>query len=93
MVVKAVDRDEGKNGYIEYILDGETSVPFTLGPVDGLLRVSGKLDREMKTSYMLNVLISSISGIYLIANLKDETSTKAWKYLLDGRVFSDFIYV
>ncbi|TMW50753.1 hypothetical protein DOY81_004167, partial [Sarcophaga bullata] len=55
MVVKAVDRDEGKNGYIEYILDGETSVPFTLGPVDGLLRVSGKLDREMKTSYMLNV--------------------------------------
>lgn len=55
MVVKAVDRDEGKNGYIEYILDGEPSVPFTLGPVDGLLRVSGKLDREMKTSYMLNV--------------------------------------
>ncbi|XP_046802630.1 cadherin-related tumor suppressor isoform X1 [Lucilia cuprina] len=55
MVVKAVDRDEGKNGYIEYILKGENSLPFTLGPVDGLLRVSGKLDREMKNSYMLNI--------------------------------------
>ncbi|XP_061398166.1 cadherin-related tumor suppressor, partial [Musca vetustissima] len=59
MVVKAIDRDEGKNGYIEYTLDGggngETQVPFTLGPVDGLLRVSGKLDRETQTSYLLNI--------------------------------------
>lgn len=55
MVVKAVDRDEGKNGYIEYVLEGETNMPFTLGPVDGLLRVSGKLDRESQISYMLNV--------------------------------------
>uniref|UniRef100_A0A1I8PJD7 Cadherin-related tumor suppressor n=1 Tax=Stomoxys calcitrans TaxID=35570 RepID=A0A1I8PJD7_STOCA len=55
MVVKAVDRDEGKNGYIEYVLDEETQMPFTLGPVDGLLRVSGQLDREAQTFYILNV--------------------------------------
>ncbi|XP_011183876.2 cadherin-related tumor suppressor [Zeugodacus cucurbitae] len=67
MVVKAIDRDEGRNGYIEYLLDGkkstalnldyddENSVPFTLGAVDGLLRVAGRLDRELRSSYLLNV--------------------------------------
>lgn len=54
--IKAVDRDEGRNGYIEYSLraDKET-VPFTLGPVDGLLRVSGRIDRELQSEYTLSV--------------------------------------
>ncbi|XP_055921859.1 cadherin-related tumor suppressor [Eupeodes corollae] len=55
MAVKAIDRDEGRNGYIEYILASEQSVPFTLGPVDGLLRVAGRLDREIRSSYLLSV--------------------------------------
>lgn len=67
MVVKAIDRDEGRNGYIEYLLDGqksavtnhdyddENNIPFTLGAVDGLLRVAGRLDRELRASYLLNV--------------------------------------
>ncbi|XP_037957800.1 cadherin-related tumor suppressor [Teleopsis dalmanni] len=55
MAVKAVDRDEGRNGYIEYLLSGEQHVPFSLGPVDGLLRVSGRLDRELRSVYVLNV--------------------------------------
>lgn len=54
MAIKAVDRDEGRNGYVEYAL-GNDSVPFTLGPVDGLLRVSGQLDRELRSNYTLEV--------------------------------------
>lgn len=57
MAIKAVDRDEGVNGYIEYMLESNSSVlPFTLGSVDGLLRVSGRLDRETKASYELTVM-------------------------------------
>lgn len=56
MAIKAIDRDEGRNGYIEYMLESNSStVPFTLGSVDGLLRVSGKLDRESKANYELTV--------------------------------------
>ncbi|XP_030380643.1 cadherin-related tumor suppressor [Scaptodrosophila lebanonensis] len=63
MSVKAVDPDEGRNGYIDYILvepsalltDVE-SLPFTLNPTDGLLRVVDTLDRELCSSYTLNIL-------------------------------------
>ena len=57
MAVKAVDRDEGRNGYIEYNLaeDAASRGVFSLGPVDGLLRVSGRIDRELKSSYTLLV--------------------------------------
>lgn len=56
MAIKATDRDEGRNGYIEYNMSSaEKNVPFTLGPVDGLLRVSGRLDRELRSSYDLTV--------------------------------------
>lgn len=55
MAIKAIDRDEGRNGYIEYSLTSDPSIPFTLGSVDGLLRVSGRLDREIKSSYNLLV--------------------------------------
>ncbi|KAK8767142.1 hypothetical protein V5799_006076 [Amblyomma americanum] len=53
MAVKAVDSDEGRNSYVEYSLSPEHS--FTLGPVDGLLRVKGPLDREQRASYELLV--------------------------------------
>lgn len=55
MAVKATDRDEGRNGYIEYSLLSDKNTPFTLGPVDGLLRVSGRLDRELRSNYDLTV--------------------------------------
>lgn len=55
MAVKAIDRDEGRNGYIEYELEFEPLLPFTLGPVDGLLRVSGRLDREARAMYDIRV--------------------------------------
>lgn len=57
MAIKAIDRDEGRNGYIEYMLESNSStIPFTLGSVDGLLRVSGRLDRESKANYELTVM-------------------------------------
>lgn len=55
MAIKAVDRDEGRNGYVEYSLENDTNLPFTLGPVDGLLRVSGPLDREQRSNYTLEI--------------------------------------
>lgn len=64
--IKALDRDEGRNGYIEYSLLPVNSaglrgisnapLPFMLGPVDGLLRVSGRIDRELQSSYTLLVV-------------------------------------
>lgn len=55
MAIKAVDRDEGRNGYIEYSLEND-SLPFALGSVDGLLRVSGPLDREERSNYTLEII-------------------------------------
>ncbi|KAG5892988.1 hypothetical protein JTB14_031839 [Gonioctena quinquepunctata] len=57
MAIKAVDKDEGRNGYIEYSLSNDpvTSGVFSLGPVDGLLRVAGKIDRETTSNYTLLV--------------------------------------
>lgn len=65
--IKAVDRDEGRNGYIEYSLaavgagagDHQSSglpLPFTLGTVDGMLRVAGRIDRELRAEYELAVV-------------------------------------
>lgn len=57
MAIKAVDKDEGRNGYIEYSLAHDSDVldMFSLGPVDGLLRVSGRIDREIKSNYTLAI--------------------------------------
>lgn len=55
MAIKAVDRDEGRNGYVEYSLENDSNLPFILGSVDGLLRVSGPLDREQRSNYTLKV--------------------------------------
>lgn len=55
LAVKAVDKDEGRNGYVEYRLGGTGASAFSLGPVDGLLRVSQPLDRERTANYSLEV--------------------------------------
>ncbi|XP_060667097.1 LOW QUALITY PROTEIN: cadherin-related tumor suppressor [Drosophila nasuta] len=62
--VKAIDNDEGRNGYIDYFIDkpaltggynGVKLPPFTLNPTDGVLRVADALDREIQNSYILNI--------------------------------------
>lgn len=57
LAVKAVDKDEGRNSYIEYSLSPDPAVTgvFSLGPVDGLLRVTGRLDRETRANYTLEI--------------------------------------
>nr|CAG4643690.1 EOG090X0007 [Lepidurus arcticus] len=55
MAVKAVDRDEGRNSYIEYALGRTSDSRFSVGPVDGLLRVAAPLDRELRSNYTLTV--------------------------------------
>lgn len=57
MTIKAIDKDEGRNGYVEYFMESSTEVNgyFTLGNVDGILRATGKLDRELKSNYTISV--------------------------------------
>lgn len=70
LVVKAVDKDEGRNGYVEYTLHNHKST-FSLGVVDGLLRVIGNIDREDASNYTLNVRKTYIlHGIVLKLLLK-----------------------
>ncbi|XP_049940241.1 cadherin-related tumor suppressor-like [Schistocerca serialis cubense] len=59
LAVKAVDRDEGRNGYVEYSLvagpggGGDAARLFSVGATDGLVRVTGRLDRETRALYEL----------------------------------------
>lgn len=54
-VLKAVDNDEEKNGFVEYSLISGDEKTFTIGSVDGVLRVVSPLDREIKSSYQLEI--------------------------------------
>lgn len=55
MAVKAIDRDEGRNSYIEYSIEPVPQNTFSLGSADGLLRITGPLDREERANYSLVV--------------------------------------
>ncbi|XP_057655100.1 cadherin-related tumor suppressor [Diorhabda carinulata] len=72
MVIKAIDKDEGRNGYIEYSLSNDplTYGLFSLGPVDGLLRVSGKIDRETTNNYTLLVTAKDRGDPPKVTNMK-----------------------
>lgn len=54
-VLKAVDNDEEKNGFVEYWINSGDEKTFTIGSVDGVLRVASPLDRETKSSYQLEI--------------------------------------
>lgn len=55
MAVLALDKDEGRNSYIEYSLASDSN-KFAIGPIDGLLRVNGPfLDREQVAEYKITV--------------------------------------
>ena len=51
----ATDADQGRNGQIEYSLAGEDRQHFSIQPTDGMLSVTGSLDRETRASYTIHV--------------------------------------
>lgn len=77
-VLKAVDDDEEKNGFVEYWVNSGDEKTFTIGSVDGVLRVASSLDRETKSSYQLEIGAKdrgdpSLSSIMLLTvNVLDE---------------------
>lgn len=77
-VLKAVDNDEEKNGFVEYWINSGDEKKFTIGSVDGVLRVASSLDREIKSSYQLEIIAKdrgdpSLSSIMkLTVNILDE---------------------
>lgn len=59
MRVMVADLDEGSNSEISFsLVKLDASAPFSLGTDDGILRVSGNLDREGKSTYDLKVIAS-----------------------------------
>ena len=59
MKIMVADLDEGSNSLISFSLGNfGSATPFTLGSTDGVLRVSGSLDRELRSSYELKVTAS-----------------------------------
>lgn len=93
MAIKAIDRDEGRNSYIEYSLAAPAADDgcFTLGPVDGLLRVSSPLDRESRANYSLRVtaydrgLPSRSQSLDVVVRILDENDNGP---LFDPKVYS-----
>lgn len=60
--VHAVDPDYQLNGKVSYSLFSGADGKFEIGRNDGVIRVIGVLDREMKAHYALN--ISALDGSY-----------------------------
>ena len=58
--VTASDPDTDLNGRVSYSIISGAEGKFEIDRVDGTIRVSGKLDREMASSYTLN--ISALDG-------------------------------
>lgn len=54
--VHAADSDSGPNSYVEYSLRGPFSNKFSIGTIDGDVRLVGELDREELSNYTLTVV-------------------------------------
>ena len=91
MAIKAIDRDEGRNSYIEYSLAPVVDGSFSLGPVDGLLRVSAPLDRENRANYTLHVTAydrgvpSRSQSLDILVRVMDENDNSP---LFDPKLYS-----
>lgn len=60
--VFASDRDSDLNGKVSYSMLSGTGGKFEIGRNDGVIRVTGDLDRETREHYVLNV--SALDGSY-----------------------------
>jgi protocadherin Fat 4 len=85
MAIKAIDKDEGRNSYIEYSLAPVVDGCFSLGPVDGLLRVYALLDRENRSNYTLHVTAYD-RGLPSRTTVRDYTRP----YAIEANCYSTF---
>ncbi|XP_046896500.1 protocadherin Fat 4 [Hypomesus transpacificus] len=53
---QASDSDSGPNSYVEYSLRGRHGNKFSIGTIDGDVRLVGELDREEHSNYTLTVV-------------------------------------
>lgn len=53
---QAMDADSGPNSYVEYSLKGPFGNKFSIGTIDGDVRLVGELDREELSNYTLTVV-------------------------------------
>ncbi|KAM6981316.1 protocadherin Fat 4 [Aplochiton taeniatus] len=79
---RATDPDSGPNSYVEYALGAASSNKFSLGPVDGEVRLVGELDREEQANYTLTLvardkgeppLSSTMEVTLLVLDVNDNT--------------------
>ncbi|XP_062874781.1 protocadherin Fat 4 [Trichomycterus rosablanca] len=56
LTVQALDPDSGPNSYVEYSLTKTYGSKFSVGNIDGNVRLIGELDREEMTNYTLTVI-------------------------------------
>lgn len=71
LTVIAVDPDRGSNSELAYTLTKiDLGAPFSLGTSDGVLRVSGGLDRETKQNYTLKVTATDKGSPSLSSDMK-----------------------
>lgn len=52
----AMDPDSGPNSYVEYSLGSTYGSKFSIGNIDGNVKLIGELDREEMANYTLNVI-------------------------------------
>ncbi|XP_008579220.1 PREDICTED: LOW QUALITY PROTEIN: protocadherin Fat 4-like [Galeopterus variegatus] len=77
---QATDPDSGPNSYIEYSLLNPLGNKFSIGTIDGEVRLTGELDREEVSNYTLTVvatdkgqpsLSSSTEVVVLVLDIND----------------------
>uniref|UniRef100_A0A4W5JBD6 Protocadherin Fat 4 n=1 Tax=Hucho hucho TaxID=62062 RepID=A0A4W5JBD6_9TELE len=78
----AIDADSGPNSYVEYSLKGPFGNTFSIGTIDGDVRLVGELDREEMSNYTLTVvatdkgeppLSSAMDVTMLVLDVNDNT--------------------
>uniref|UniRef100_A0A2K6SJR2 FAT atypical cadherin 4 n=1 Tax=Saimiri boliviensis boliviensis TaxID=39432 RepID=A0A2K6SJR2_SAIBB len=77
---QATDPDSGPNSYIEYTLLNPLGSKFSIGTIDGEVRLTGELDREEVSNYTLTVvatdkgqppLSSSAEVVVMVLDIND----------------------
>jgi len=71
---RAVDADSGPNSYVEYSLKGPFGNKFSIGAIDGDVRLVGELDREELSNYTLTI-VATDKGEPPLSSTMDVTVT------------------